>query len=60
MCSRPVWLSYLGDVPQSKSPVQFPARAHAWIVGPVPGQGAYKKEPADVSLPLFLPPFSSL
>ena len=42
------------------SPIQFPVRAHAWVAGQVPG-GAPKRQPhIDVSLPLFLPPFSFL
>ena len=28
--------------------------------GFIPGQGVYKRQPIGVSLPLFLPPFSSL
>ena len=33
---------WVGYRPQSKmSPVQFPAKAHAYVVGSVPGQGTY-------------------
>ena len=36
-----VWLSWLGTVPQiERSQVQFPVRAHAWVVGSVPGWDA--------------------
>ena len=36
-----VWLSWLGAVPQiERSQVQFPVRAHAWVVGSVPGWDA--------------------
>ena len=46
-----VWLSWLGIVPQSKrSLVQFLVRAHAWVVGSVPGQGMFERQPIDVSL----------
>ena len=41
--------------------VQIPARAHAWVAGQVPQQGAHDRQPhIDVSLPLFLPPSLSL
>ena len=40
--------------------VKFPIKAHVWDVGLVPSQGTYERQPIDVSLPLFLPPFSSL
>ena len=54
-----VWLSCLAIILQTKrSSVQFPVGAHAWAVGSVPGWGV--KQPIDVSLPHFLPPFSSL
>ena len=37
--------------PQSKkSLVQFPVRAHDWVVGLVPGGGTYQRQPTDVSL----------
>ena len=48
------------------SPVQFPVRAHAWVVGQVASRGRVKGNQSidlshiDVSLPLFLPPFPSL
>ena len=57
----PLWLSWLGVVLQSKrSPVQFPLRARAWFEGSLPGGGTWERQPIDVSLPLFLPSFSSL
>ena len=35
-----VWLSGLSASLQTKgSPVQFPVRAHAWVVGQVPSRG---------------------
>ena len=41
--------------------VQFPVRAHAWVVGQVPSRGPCERQPhIDVSLPLFLSTFSSL
>ena len=61
-----VWLSGLSTRLQSKGLlVQFPIRAHAWVVGSVPSQGACERHliilsHIDVSLPLFLPPFPSL
>ena len=33
-----------------RSQVQFPVRAHAWVVGSVPGQGVYGRQPVNVSL----------
>ena len=51
-----VWLSWVGVILQrTRSPGRFPVRVQAWIVGSVPGQGAYKKQLIDVSLPLSLP-----
>ena len=47
-----------------KVAVQFPVRAHAWVVGQVPhwkqarGNQLMFLSPSDVSLPFFLPPFS--
>ena len=41
----PVWLSWLGVIPQSeRSPVGFLIRAHAWVAGLVPGQGEYRRQ----------------
>ena len=46
--------------------VGFPVRAHAWVVGWVPGWGCVRGNQSmyllyiDVSLPLFLPPFPPL
>ena len=62
-----MWLSWLGTVPPAKrSPIQLPGRAHTWVAGLVPGQGAYRRQLTDVSLShtsvsllLFLPPFPS-
>ena len=34
-------------------------RAHAWVAGQIPGWGICERQRIDVSLPLFLPPFSS-
>ena len=56
-----VWLSWLGIILQSKtSLVQFLVRTYAQVVGLVPGQGAFKRQPIHVSLTRFLPllPFS--
>ena len=56
----PPW-PMLGIILQTeKSQVLFPVRAHAWIVGLVPGQGVFRRQVIDVSLPLFFPPFTSL
>ena len=54
-----------GHVPHSERwPVQFPVRAHAWVVGLVPGWGMYETQQVNVSLsqmllslPLSLFPF---
>ena len=42
-----------------RSLVQFPVRAHAWVVGKVPSWGGVRgNQPhIDVSLPLFFSPF---
>ena len=43
--------------------VLFPVRAHAWVVGSIPGQGAYRRQPIDVSLShrcFCIPPSLSL
>ena len=56
-----VWLSWLGIVPWSKlSPVRFLVRAHAWVAGSVPSQGACKRQLTNVSLShqCFLPSLS--
>ena len=46
-----VWLSWLGFVPQiERSLVRFQERAHTWVAGSVPVQGAYKRQLIDVSL----------
>ena len=65
--SWPVWLSWLGIIPQSeKLLVQFPVGSRALGAGSIPGQDAYKRQVIDVSLvhsgslPLFLSPFPSL
>ena len=56
-----VWLSGLSaGLRTERSLVQFLVRAHAWVVGQVLGWCMYERQPIDVSLPLFLPPFPSL
>ena len=52
-----VWLSGLSTALTTKGLlVRFPVRAHAWIVGQVPQQGAWERQlHSDVFLPLFLP-----
>ena len=57
-----MWLSGLSAGLRIKgSPVQFPVRAYAWVVGQVRSGGAHERQPhIDLSLPLFLPPFSSV
>ena len=57
-----VWLSGLSTSLQTEgSSVQFPVRAHAWVVGQVPQCGACERQPnIDASLPLFLPPIPSV
>ena len=59
-CGSVGWAS----IPQSKSSlVRFPVRAHVWVIGSVPGQGAFKRQPIDVShinVSLPLSPFLSL
>ena len=57
-----VWLSGLSAGLQTRELlVQFPVRAHAWVVGQVPTWGAHKRQPhIDVSVLLFVPPFPSL
>ena len=51
-----MWLSGLSAGLQTKgSWVRFPVRAHAWVVGQVPSEGALERQPhSDVSLPLSL------
>ena len=39
--------------------VQFPVRAHAWVVGSIPGWGEYRRQPFDLSLSLSLSLFLS-
>ena len=57
------WLSWFSIMLETKRlRVWFPIRAHAQVVGSIPGSGEYKKQPIDVShidvsLPLLLPPF---
>ena len=54
-----VQLSGLSTCLRAKmSPAGFPVRARAWVVGQVPSWG--RQPHIDVSLPLFLLPFSSL
>ena len=57
-----VWLSSLGDIPQSGRPlVRFPVRVHAWVWFPA---GVHRKDNRSMLLilmfSLFLPPFPSL
>ena len=48
----------MGTILQTKrSLVRFLVRAHAWVVDLVPSWGAYRRQPINASLPLFLPPF---
>ena len=59
-----VWISWLVIALQTERlTVWFPVRAHAWVTGWVTGQvprwGAYERQPINVSLPFFLPPFPS-
>ena len=58
----PDWCgSVVGVITQTKrSPVQFPVRARAWVMGSVPSWSTYNRQLFNVSLPLFLPPFPSL
>ena len=45
-----VWLSWLGIVLQSEGLlVQFPVRAHAWVMGSVPSGGLNERHPINVS-----------
>ena len=62
-----MWLSWLGVIPQSeRSLVQFPVRAHAWVVGLVPSWSTYERRPPScnhhtvvcVQPPKTLPPDS--
>ena len=56
-----VWLSGLSAGLQTeRSLVRFPVRVHAWVEGQVPSLGVCKRQPMDVSLPLFVLPFPSL
>ena len=56
-----MWLSGLGVIPQTKgSQVQFPVRAHAWVVGQVPSRGHVRGNYTLMFLSLSLPPFPSL
>ena len=63
-----IWLGGLGASLQTeRSPVRFPARAHAWDMDQVllswgcgRGSRSMYLSHMDVSLPLFLPPFPSL
>ena len=62
-----VWLSGLSASLQTEGlPIRFLVRAHAWVLGLVPGSGMYGRQLIDVSLLyqasllLFLPPFPFL
>ena len=37
-----------------------PSQAYVWVVGLGPGRGEYQRQPFDVSVPVFLPPYLSL
>ena len=53
-----MWLSELSAHLQTKgSLVQFPVKAHAWIVGQVPRWGRSRGNQTLIFLSLFLPPF---
>ena len=57
-----MWLSGLSTGLQTKGlPVQFPVKAHAWVVGQVPSRGYVRGNHTVMflSLSLFLPPFHS-
>ena len=60
----PDWCGSVGWVLPAKQkvagsiPIRFPIRAYAWVVGPIPGSGICERQPFNVSLPSFLPPFS--
>ena len=44
-------LTTVSIVPQSeRPPVKFLVRAHAWVAGSVPGQGASEKQSVNFSL----------
>ena len=50
-----VWLSWLERQPVTKRlQVQFPARAHTWVLGLILGLGVDRRQPIDVSLSPFL------
>ena len=52
-------VAQLATVPQSEASLfQFLVRAHAWVVGSVPGGGAYKRQLINVSHQCFSPPLS--
>ena len=56
-----VWLSGLRASLRIKgSPVQFPVRAHAWVVGLVPSKGRVRGNHTLMFLSVFLPPLPSL
>ena len=53
-----MWLSWSGVIPQSQRlQVQFPVRAHSWVVGSVHSLGDQCFPHIDVSPSPFLPPF---
>ena len=54
-----VWLSRLGIIPQTERlPVEFPVKAHVWVLGQVPGWGQARRN--RYIFLSFLPPFLSL
>ena len=55
-----VWLSGLSTSLRTKGlQVQFPVRAHAWVVGQVPCRGHVRGKHTLLFLSLFLLPFPS-
>ena len=56
-----VWFSGLSAGLRTKgSPVRFPVRTHAWVVGQVPSRGCARGNHTLTFLSLFLLPFPSL
>ena len=60
MTTQVPWLLWLGALSASLrtkgSLVQFPVRAHGWVVGQVPGWGHERQPHMGISLPLLPPP----
>ena len=54
-----MWINWLGIIPQSEgSPVRFLVRAHVWVTGLDPVLGVCERQLINVSLLLFLSPFT--